>query len=105
LRERKDFHMGTRLFVGNLSFETSEHDLRDLFAGDGRSVRSVTIVTDRASGRSRGFGFVELEGGTDTAATVNAINGKELHGRELRVSEAHERAERPNRPSGGFGRR
>jgi cold-inducible RNA-binding protein len=91
--------MGT--FVGNLSFETSEHDLRDLFAGDGRSVSSVTIVTDRASGRSRGFGFVELEAGTDTAATVNATN--ELHGRELRVSEAHER---PNRPrSGGFGRR
>jgi RNA recognition motif-containing protein len=103
--------MGTRIFVGNLSFETSEQDLHDLFAGDGRSIASVSIVMDRDSGRSRGFGFVELASGGDAAAVIGALNGKELHGRALRVSEAHERAERPQRSSrpgggsGGFGGR
>ena len=93
--------MGTRIFVGNLSFETSEQDLHDLFAGDNRPVEKVSIVTDRDSGRSRGFGFVEMRAGADTAAVISALNGKELHGRALRVSEAHERAERPSRPGGG----
>ena len=95
--------MGTRIFVGNLSFDTSEQDLHDLFAGDDRPVEKVSIVTDRDSGRSRGFGFVEMRAGADTAAVISALNGKELHGRQLRVSEAHERAERPSRPGGGGG--
>ena len=97
--------MGTRIFVGNLSFETSEQDLHDLFSADGRQIEKVSIVTDRDSGRSRGFGFVEVHAGADTSAVITALNGKELHGRQLRVSEAHERAERPNRSGGGFNRR
>lgn len=95
--------MGTGILVGRLSLGTSEHDF---FAGDRRSVLSATVVTDRANGRSRGF--VELGTGTDMTATVSAFHGKPLHRQQLRVSEAHERAERPqrfNRPrSGGFGR-
>jgi len=75
---------------------------------DGRSVASVSIVTDRTSGRSRGFAFVEMAAGTETAAVIAALDGRELHGRALRVSEAHERAERPQRrdaPRGGGFRR
>lgn len=99
--------MGTRVFVGNISFETSEQDLHDLFAADGRSVASVSIVTDRISGRSRGFAFVEMAAGTEMPPVISAMDGRELHGRALRVSEAHERAERPQRRgppprSGGF---
>ncbi|MCK6460039.1 MAG: RNA-binding protein, partial [Planctomycetes bacterium] len=95
--------MGSRIFVGNLSFDTSEQDLHDLFAGDNRPVEKVSIVTDRESGRSRGFAFVEMGAGADTAAVIAAMNGTELHGRQLNVSQAHERAERPRRPGGGGG--
>jgi RNA recognition motif-containing protein len=95
--------MGTRIFVGNLSFDTSEQDLHDLFAGDNRPVEKVSIVTDRGTGRSRGFGFVEMSAGADAAAVIAALNGTELHGRQLNVSQAHERAERPSRPGGGGG--
>jgi RNA recognition motif-containing protein len=94
--------MGTRIFVGNLSFDTSEQDLLDLFARDNRPVEKVSIVTDRDSGRSRGFAFVEMGAAADAAAVIAAINGTELHGRQLNVSQARERVDRPRRP-GGFG--
>ena len=100
--------MGTRMFVGNLSYETSEQDLHDLFSRDGRSVASVSVVMDRISGRSRGFAFVEMAAGTEMPSVISAMDGCELNGRALRVSAAHDRIERPQRRSpphgGGFRR-
>ncbi|MDH3590401.1 MAG: RNA-binding protein [Planctomycetota bacterium] len=90
--------MGTKIFVGNLSFEATEQDLTDLFSADDRKVDRVSIVTDRDTGRSRGFAFVEMANAGDVSATIEAFDGKELHGRALRVNEAHDK---PNRDRGG----
>jgi RNA recognition motif-containing protein len=99
--------MRNRIFVDNLSIETKERDLRDLFACDGRTVANVTIATDEESGRSRGFGFVEMCAGTDIAALVLALDGRELRGRAMLVSEAHAGPvpQRSGRPLGDFGGR
>jgi RNA recognition motif-containing protein len=97
--------MGTRIFVDNLSLETSEGDLHDHFSADGRDVESVSIATDHESGQSRGFGYVEMAGNPDMAAVVIALHGKELRGRALLVSEADELAglpQRSGRPLGDF---
>lgn len=83
--------MKTKLFVGNLPYSVTEERLRELFADDGRSVDRVTIVTDRESGRSRGFAFVEMGSPEDAQAAVGALNGVDLEGRALRVDEAHDR--------------
>lgn len=88
--------MGTRIYVGNLPFEATEEELRALFGEGGRQVESVKIVTDRDTGRSRGFGFVEMANQGDTTAAINALNGKEMGGRALTVNEARERV-----PGGG----
>jgi RNA recognition motif-containing protein len=92
--------MGTRIYVGNLPFDATEEQLTALFAEGGRQVESVKIVTDRDTGRSRGFGFVEMATQGDTTAAINAQNGKELGGRALTVNEARERT-----PRSGGGRR
>ena len=92
--------MGTRLFVGNLPFSVDEQQLRTLFEEGGRQVSEVKIVTDRDTGQSRGFGFVEMANQGDTTAAINALNGKEMGGRALTVNEARERT-----PGGGGGRR
>ncbi|MCK6458583.1 MAG: RNA-binding protein [Planctomycetes bacterium] len=100
--------MRHRIFIDNLSLETTELDLHDLFAGNGRSVASVSIVRDDESGQSRGFGFVEMSAGTDVAALVVALDGRELRGRALLVSKAHEPGHMPQRsgrPLGDFGGR
>ncbi|HEY8430345.1 MAG TPA: hypothetical protein VIL20_18320 [Sandaracinaceae bacterium] len=89
--------MGSRLFVGNLPYACSEADLRGLFEPR-FAVRDVRIVTDRDTGRSRGFAFVELEGGADEA--IDALDGSELGGRKLAVREARERAGKPSRRDG-----
>jgi RNA recognition motif-containing protein len=94
-RERLRTHM--KLFVGNLSYDTTEDRLRELFEQDGRSVNRVTIVTDRDTGRSRGFGFVEMASAEDGRAAIEALNGMEIDGRTLRIDEAHDR------PRGGGG--
>jgi RNA recognition motif-containing protein len=88
--------MTKKLYVGNLSVETTEADIRDLFAQAG-VVGSVRIVTDPDTGRSKGFGFVEMEDGGDKA--VAQFTGKELHGRVLKVNDA-----RPRDSGGGFRR-
>ncbi len=87
--------MATKLYVGNLSYGTTNDSLRDAFAQAG-SVVSATVLTDKMSGRSRGFGFVEMEE-ADAAKAIEMMNGKELDGRKLRVNEARPMAERPPR--------
>jgi RNA recognition motif-containing protein len=88
--------MGKRIFVGNLSFDTTSADLEALFSGVG-TCESASVVTDRATGRSRGFGFVEMASAGEAQRAIADLNGKELQGRTLNVSEAHER------PAGGGG--
>ncbi len=82
-----------KIYIGNLSFETTEDGLRDLFAENGQ-VDSVAIITDRDTGRSRGFGFVEMSDDGEARAAIEAVNGKELNGRTLTVNEARPRAPR-----------
>jgi RNA recognition motif-containing protein len=86
--------MGTKIFVGNLSFEATEQDLQDLFSGDDRKVERVSIITDRDSGRPRGFAFVEMANTSDASAAIGALDGKDFHGRALRVNEAHDKPKR-----------
>ena len=97
--------MAKRLFVGNLSFQTTESDLTDLFSQIGQ-VESVSIVTDRDTGRSRGFGFVEMSD-SDADKAITEVNGKELGGRTLTVNEARPMAKRDfsDRHGGGGDRR
>jgi cold-inducible RNA-binding protein len=92
------------VFVGNLSFQTSEGELRQHFESFGEIV-NVRIMTDRETGRSRGFGFVEMTSDDDAMNAINALNGKELGGRALNISEARPRPERPaQRSVGGYSR-
>ena len=81
--------MAKKLYVGNLPYSTTEEDLRSLFAQHGPT--SVAVITDRETGRSRGFGFVEFETDASAEAARTALDGKDMDGRPLRVSEAHDR--------------
>lgn len=92
--------MSKKLYVGNLAFGTTSDDLRDLFAGHG-TVTSASVVTDRETGRSRGFGFVEMSDGAEAA--VAATNMREFQGRSLTVNEAKPREDRPRSGGGGYG--
>jgi cold-inducible RNA-binding protein len=91
-----------KLYVGNLSFETTENDLQDLFEQHGQ-VSEVSLMMDRMTGKSRGFAFVTMNDKAQADAALSALNGKELNGRPLNVNEARPREERP-RPSGGGNR-
>lgn len=92
-----------KIYVGNMSFNTNEDDLRKAFEAHG-TVDSVNIVTDRDTGRPRGFGFVEMSNDTEAKAAIEGLNGKELDGRTLNVNEARPRPEGGrNRRSGGGG--
>jgi len=95
--------MGKRIFVGNLSFDTTPADLQALFTEVG-PCDSADIVTDRDTGRSRGFAFVEMSNSGDAQRAISAINGREVHGRTLNVSEAKERTSSGG-GRGGFGGR
>ncbi len=83
--------MGPRLYVGNLPFSVSEEQVRDLFAQNGRSVTEVRLVTDRETGRPRGFGFVEMGSQEDADGAIRDLNGFQFGGRPLTVNEARER--------------
>ncbi len=83
--------MGKKLFVGNLSFNTTQGELEALFSQVG-TCESVAVVTDRDTGRSRGFGFVEMSSSAEAEKAIAALNGTDLGGRALNVSEAHDRA-------------
>jgi RNA recognition motif-containing protein len=98
--------MANRAYVGNLPFTFTAADLQNLFNPFG-TVRSAEIVSDRATGRSRGFGFVEMDTGEALKAAMAGLDGKNVGGRNLTVNEARERAPRPSgpRPAGGFGDR
>ncbi|MBI3990385.1 MAG: RNA-binding protein [candidate division NC10 bacterium] len=91
--------MGSKVYVGNLPFDVDEKRLRMLFEEGGREVLDVKIVTDRDTGRPRGFAFVDMASDRDAQAAISALNGKDLGGRTLTVSEAHDRPAR----RGGFG--
>ena len=89
--------MSMKLYVGNLSFQTSSFELEELFATVG-TVESATVVEDRETGRSRGFGFVEMASQEDGEKAIAEFNGKEVSGREIKVNEAKPREDR-----GGYG--
>ena len=91
------------IFVGNLDFNTSEEELRQAFEGYGQ-VDRVSIMTDRETGRSRGFGFVEMTNAEDGEKAIAALNGSQLGGRTLNVNEARPKAERTGGGGGGGGR-
>jgi RNA recognition motif-containing protein len=91
----------TKLYVGNLPWSATEEDLRELFAPFGE-LHSCNLITDRDTGRSRGFGFVELEQG-DADKAMNQLNGQDYGGRPLRINEARERPKRGGGGGGGGG--
>ena len=90
-----------KMYVGNLSFDTSEGDLRQKFEEFG-DVASVNIITDRETGRSKGFAFVEMTSNASAETAMNAMNGGDFNGRKLTVNEARPRTERPAGNGGGF---
>lgn len=94
--------MGTRLYVGNLSYNVTEPELRDAFAEEGRNVVEVKIVMDRDTGRPRGFAFVEMGSDQEAAAAIASLTGRDIQGRAINVSEARERAPRGG-GGGGYG--
>ena len=96
--------MSSKLFVGNLSFNTTENDLQDAFAAHG-TVLETNLMMDRATGRPRGFGFITMGSPEEAQKAIDALNGKDLDGRALTVNIAKPREERPGGGGGGGGRR
>jgi cold-inducible RNA-binding protein len=90
--------VGKKLYVGNLSYDVTDSDLQSMFEPHGR-VQSAQVIMDRDTGRSKGFGFVEMDSDQEAQAAIAAVNGKEMNGRTLTVNEARPREER-----GGGGR-
>jgi CxxC-x17-CxxC domain-containing protein len=93
--------MGTRLYVGNLSYNVTEGELRDVFAEGGRNVVEVKIVMDRDTGRPRGFAFVEMGSDDEANGVISSLSGREIQGRPISVSEARARAPRSGGGGGG----
>ncbi|HJU53861.1 MAG TPA: RNA-binding protein, partial [Pyrinomonadaceae bacterium] len=95
--------MSTKLYVGNLSFKTTSDELREHFSQAG-TVESASVIEDRETGRSRGFGFVEMATAEDAQAAIEQFNGKDLNGRNLTVNEAKPKTDRgPGGGRGGYG--
>ena len=92
--------MSKKLYVGNLSYRTTENTLRTLFAEFGE-VQSVNVITDRETGRSKGFAFVEMDSEQTAAAATSALNGRMVDDREIRVDKAKPQADRGDRRPGG----
>jgi RNA recognition motif-containing protein len=99
----REISLMTKLYVGNLSFNTTEDGLRELFAQHG-TVESAKLINDRDTGRPRGFGFVEMAN-ADASRAMQALNGREFEGRQLRVNEAQEAGNRSGGGGGGGGNR
>jgi cold-inducible RNA-binding protein len=100
-RVLKEVFMAKKLYVGNLSYDTSDGDLQEMFGAFG-TVQSAQIVMDRDTGRSKGFGFVEMSSDQEAQAAIKALNGKEAGGRSLTVNEARPREDRGG-GRGGYG--
>jgi RNA recognition motif-containing protein len=83
--------MGTKLYVGNLSYDSTEASLRAAFEADGRQVREVAMIMDRETGRPKGFGFIQMGSEQDAQSAIAALDGKQLDGRAIKVNEAQER--------------
>lgn len=94
--------MGSKLYVGNLSYNTTSSDLESLFSAHG-TVSSAEVIADRDTGRSKGFGFVQMGSDAEAQAAIAALNGTEHDGRPLTVNEAKPREERPRGGGGGYG--
>jgi len=92
--------MGTKLYVGGLPYSTTQDELQQTFAQAG-TVTSATVITDKMTGRSRGFGFVEMGSDAEAQAAIEMWNGKEMNGRTLTVNEARPMEQRAPRPAGG----
>jgi RNA recognition motif-containing protein len=92
--------MNAKLYISNLSYSSTEDSLKEAVSAVAE-VESVRIITDRETGRSRGFGFVELKNADDLQKAIEALNGKDVDGREIRVAEAQERTDRPRGGNGG----
>lgn len=97
----KKIELTKKLYVGNLPFTTTEDELRDLFEQHGKT-ESVAVITDRETGRARGFAFVEMEDEASAEKAMRALDGNDMGGRTLRVNEANDRG-RGGRPGGGGG--
>ena len=95
--------MGSRLYVGNLPFSADEDQVRELFGQNNRTVSEVKLITDRDTGRPRGFGFVEMASSEDAEGAINDLNGYQMDGRALTVNEARERTSRGGGGGGGGG--
>jgi RNA recognition motif-containing protein len=95
--------MGKKLYVGNLSYEVTDADLAAMFEAHG-AVQSAQVIMDRDTGRSKGFGFVEMKSDEEAKAAIAALNGKEMGGRQLTVNEARPKTEGPRGGGGGGGR-
>lgn len=95
--------MGKKLYVGNLSFNIGDSELQELFTACG-TVLSAKVITDRDTGRSKGFGFVEMDAEEEATAAIAALNGKEVDGRALTVNEAKPMTDRGSRGGSGGGR-
>ena len=95
--------MSKKLYVGNLSYTVSNRELEAMFAAHG-AVESANVITDRDTGRSKGFGFVEMSNDQEARTAISALNGKDIDGRSLTVNEARPREERSGGGFGGGGR-
>ena len=95
--------MGTRLYVGNLSYNVTEPELQQVFGENGRNVKEVKVVLDRDTGRPRGFAFVVMTTDAEAAAAIETLNGRDIQGRPIHVSDARERAPRAGGGGGGGG--
>ena len=94
--------MSMKLYVGNLSYNTTSNDLSEMFAAHG-TVESATVITDRDTGRSKGFGFVEMSSKSEGEEAIKVLGGKEIDGRALTVNEARPREERSGGGGGSYG--
>ena len=94
--------MGNRLYVGNLPFSADENQIRELFGQNERTVTEVKLITDRDTGRPRGFGFVEMGSQEDAEGAIRDLNGFSLDGRDLTVNEAKERTQGGGRGGGRY---
>lgn len=93
--------MGKKLYVGGLSYNTTEESLENLFTQAG-VVESARIITDRETGRAKGFGFVEMSNDSEASRAITMFNGTDFEGRNITVNEARPQAERPQRGGGGY---